>query len=123
GARQRAGEHARGLGTPGGGGPLYHPDYSVEPIRQPLVEVSQTEGGGVRQALLLPGAAPQQPAAEPVPPDGPPEPSAPAGSTASAGDSAATAARRELGYSIGADGVIEVHPPERRDASADEPIN
>jgi hypothetical protein len=119
----KAGEHARGLGIPGGGGALYHPDYSVEPIRQPLVEVSQTEGGGVRQALLLPGAAPQPAATATAPGHGQSEPSEPAGPAAPAGDSAATAARRELGYSIGADGVIEVHPPERRDASADEPIN
>lgn len=49
-----AGEHARGFGIPTGGGALYHPDHSVEPVRHPLVEMSRTEEG-VRQALLLPG--------------------------------------------------------------------
>jgi hypothetical protein len=53
-AVSRAGEHARGLGIPTGGGALYHPDYSVEPVRQPLTEVELTENGP-RQALLLPG--------------------------------------------------------------------
>ncbi|HLX06704.1 MAG TPA: Type 1 glutamine amidotransferase-like domain-containing protein, partial [Thermoanaerobaculia bacterium] len=33
----RAGEHARGFGIPSGGGAVYHPDYSVEPVRHPLV--------------------------------------------------------------------------------------
>jgi peptidase E len=50
----KAGEHARGFGIPSGGGALYHPDYSVEPVRHPLVEVQLTEEG-VRQALLFPG--------------------------------------------------------------------
>jgi len=48
------GEHARGLGLPTGGGALYHPDYSVEPVRHPLTEVERTENGP-RQALLFPG--------------------------------------------------------------------
>jgi len=52
---QRAGEHARGFGIPSGGGAVYHPDYSVEPIRHPLAEVSLSEEGTVRQALLFPG--------------------------------------------------------------------
>ncbi len=50
----KAGEHARGFGIPTGGGALYHPDYSVEPVRHPLVEVTLTEEGP-RQALLFPG--------------------------------------------------------------------
>jgi len=50
----RAGEHVRGFGIPSGAGALYHPDYSVEPVRHPLNEVSQTEDGP-RQALLFPG--------------------------------------------------------------------
>jgi hypothetical protein len=50
----RAGEHAKGFGIPSGGGALYHPDYSLEPIRHPLTEVEVTEEG-LRQALLLPG--------------------------------------------------------------------
>lgn len=61
----RAGEHARGFGIPTGGGALYHPDYSVEPVRHPLVEVSAGEEG-VRQALLFPGET-----AEAGPPPGP----------------------------------------------------
>lgn len=51
----KAGEHARGFGIPTGGGALYHPDYSVEPVRHPLTEMTLTEEGVVRQALLFPG--------------------------------------------------------------------
>lgn len=54
----RAGEHARGFGIPSGGGAVYHPDYSVEPVRHPLVEVDVAEQG-VRQSLLFPGASPE----------------------------------------------------------------
>jgi len=50
----KAGEHARGIGIPSGGGALYHPDYSVEPVRHPLTEVDRAESGP-RQALLFPG--------------------------------------------------------------------
>jgi Peptidase family S51 len=50
----QAGEHARGFGIPTGGGALYHPDYSVEPVRHTLTEVEITESG-MRQALLFPG--------------------------------------------------------------------
>ena len=50
----KAGEHVRGFGIPTGGGALYHPDYSMEPVRHPLVEVS-ARGGAGRQALLFPG--------------------------------------------------------------------
>jgi cyanophycinase len=50
----RAGEHARGFGIPTGGGALYHPDYSLEPVRHPLTEVETTDDG-LRQALLMPG--------------------------------------------------------------------
>jgi cyanophycinase-like exopeptidase len=53
-AVQRLGEHTRGLGLPAGGGAIYHPDYSVEPVRQPVVEVELTENGP-RQSLLFPG--------------------------------------------------------------------
>ena len=59
----KAGEHARGFGIPTGGGAVYHPDYSVEPVRHPLTEVSVGEDGTVRQALLFPGeTAEAQPA-------------------------------------------------------------
>lgn len=60
----RAGEHIRGFGIPSGGGAIYHPDYSVEPVRHPVVEVSVNEEGQVRQALVFPGetaeAAPEE---------------------------------------------------------------
>lgn len=136
----RAGEHARGIGIPSGGGALYHPDYSVEPVRHPLVEVSQAENG-LQQALLLPGQA-SGAAAEPRQP-GTPEPAEPGEQTGAAATAAASAEppgvpsdpgggrgdrwdrgdrgdrgqdlereRSELGYSIGADGVIEIHRPE-----------
>ncbi|HEY0781384.1 MAG TPA: Type 1 glutamine amidotransferase-like domain-containing protein [Thermoanaerobaculia bacterium] len=62
----KLGEHARGFGIPAGGGALYHPDYSVEPVRHPLVEVTMTEQGTVRQALLFPGET-----VETEPPPGP----------------------------------------------------
>lgn len=62
----KAGEHARGFGVPTGGGALYHPDYSVEPVRHPLTEVSLGgEPGEVRQALLMPGEHEEVPPAEP----------------------------------------------------------
>jgi hypothetical protein len=51
----RAGEHVRGFGIPSGGGAIYHPDYSMEPVRHPVTEVSVDEEGQVRQALLFPG--------------------------------------------------------------------
>jgi hypothetical protein len=56
----KAGEHARGFGIPSGGGALYHPDYSVEPVRNPLTEVETTENG-LRQALLMPGQSAEVP--------------------------------------------------------------
>ena len=52
----KAGEHVRGIGIPTGGGALYHPDYSLEPVRHPATEVEITESGP-RQALLVPGQA------------------------------------------------------------------
>lgn len=53
-ALPKAGDHARGFGIPSGGGAVYHPDYSVEPVRHPLTEVELGESGP-RQALLFPG--------------------------------------------------------------------
>src|SRR5579864_4253625 len=114
----RAGEHARGIGIPSGGGAIYHPDYSVEPVRHPLVEVSQAESG-IQQALLLPGqpAAPEAPAATTAPAAA----AAPeAGRSAAGADAAAEQGaskpnvereRRQVGYAIGADGVIEILRP------------
>jgi hypothetical protein len=60
----RAGEHARGLGIPSGGGALYHPDYSVEPVRHPVAEVDMAENAenGPRLALLFPGEGKEVPA-------------------------------------------------------------
>ena len=63
GALPRAGEHARGFGIPSGGGAVYHPDYSVEPVRHPLTEVEMGESGP-RQALLFPGETLDAPAGE-----------------------------------------------------------
>ncbi len=59
----RAGEHARGFGIPSGGGAIYHPDYSVEPVCYPLTEVEITESGP-RQALLMPGQSAEVPPEE-----------------------------------------------------------
>ena len=35
-----SGSNSRAIGLPTGGGALYHPDHTVEPIRHPLVELS-----------------------------------------------------------------------------------
>jgi len=51
----RTGENARGFGIRSGGGALYHPDYSIEPVREPLTEVTLGEDGP-RQSLLFPGS-------------------------------------------------------------------
>jgi hypothetical protein len=59
----RAVEHARGFGIPSGGGALYHPDYSVEPVRHPLTEVEVTESG-LRPALRMPGQSAEVPPQE-----------------------------------------------------------
>jgi hypothetical protein len=65
----RAGEHARGLGIPSGGGALYHPDYSVEPVRHPVAEVDMAENteNGPRLALLFPGEGEKAAPAETAP--------------------------------------------------------
>jgi hypothetical protein len=91
----RAGEHGRGLGIPTGAGALYHPDYSVEPVRHPLVEVSLGEAGAV-QSLLLPGAAAPGAPGTPSDPD----------------QDQVKDERRALGYTIGADGIIELEGSE-----------
>jgi hypothetical protein len=61
----KSGEHARGFGIPTGGGAVYHPDYSVEPVRHPLTEVSLDEQNKVHQALLMPGEHEEVPPPEP----------------------------------------------------------
>ncbi len=50
----RMGEHSRGYGMASGGGFIYHPDHSIEPVRRPLVEI-RLRGQNLRQSLLLPG--------------------------------------------------------------------
>lgn len=62
----KAGEHTKGIGIPSGAGAVYHPDFSMEPVRHPLVEVSPTDEGGVRQALLFPGESHEVEGAEQV---------------------------------------------------------
>lgn len=45
--------NARGIGIPSGGGMIYHPDRTLEPLRNSLAELSW-EGGRLRYDLLLP---------------------------------------------------------------------
>ncbi len=54
-ALPKAGEHARGFGIPTGGGAVYHPDYSVEPVRHPLTEVELGESGPRARRCSSPG--------------------------------------------------------------------
>lgn len=49
----KAGEEARGLGIPSGGGAVLHQDLTLEPVRRSLVEFSQDENG-VSQSLIFP---------------------------------------------------------------------
>ncbi len=65
----RAGEHVKGIGIPTGGGLVYHPDYSLEPIRHPATEVYVNPEGKLVQTLLLPGEGPADPQAPPERPD------------------------------------------------------
>lgn len=44
----------KGIGIPAGGGAVYHPDRTLEPIRHPLYEYSVTDGG-ITAGMLLPG--------------------------------------------------------------------
>lgn len=48
-----AGDDARGIGIPAGGGLIYSPDGSLEPIRKALIEFHKNEDG-VTENLLLP---------------------------------------------------------------------
>lgn len=50
---QSTGELTRGYGIPSGGGAVYHPDYSLEPIRHPVTEVELRDG--LRTSIVLPG--------------------------------------------------------------------
>lgn len=49
-----AGEGARGIGIPAGGGLIFSADGSLEPIRKTLVEFCKT-GEAIVESLLLPG--------------------------------------------------------------------
>ena len=51
---QLMGGRLRGLGLPTGGGAIYHPDHSLEPIRHPLHEFSSRDAGVVSSLLHLP---------------------------------------------------------------------
>jgi peptidase E len=44
---------ARGIGIPAGGGAIYHPDGSLEPVRKPLTEFLK-EGDKLSETLLMP---------------------------------------------------------------------
>jgi peptidase E len=43
----------KGIGIPAGGGAIYHPDQTLEPIRHPLYEYSVADGG-ITAGMLLP---------------------------------------------------------------------
>ncbi|HEX8709304.1 MAG TPA: Type 1 glutamine amidotransferase-like domain-containing protein [Pyrinomonadaceae bacterium] len=51
-----AGDFQRGIGIPAGGGMIYHPDHSLEPVRYPLYEFSLSGERVERNLLLAPGA-------------------------------------------------------------------
>lgn len=53
-AVERMGEHVCGYGIPAGGGFIYHPDHTVQPLRRPLVEL-RLRGRELRQNVLMPG--------------------------------------------------------------------
>lgn len=48
------GEHVPGLGIPSGGGLIYHPNHTIEPIQYPLEEFSISDGK-LCHNLLMPG--------------------------------------------------------------------
>ncbi|HVT60395.1 MAG TPA: Type 1 glutamine amidotransferase-like domain-containing protein [Thermoanaerobaculia bacterium] len=106
-----AGEHARGLGVPGGGGALYHPDYSVEPVRAPVVEMTVDESGS-HQALLFPGGPGGRGDSGSQPGHASPDATARIGASRSSPTAPARdeePAPLERPYTIGPDGVIEIH--------------
>jgi len=53
----------KGIGIPKGGGLIYHPDHTVEPVRLPLVEFAP-EGDELTRSLLLPGTGEAEDAGE-----------------------------------------------------------
>lgn len=46
------GESVQGIGIPGGGGVIYHPDHSVEAVRHPCHEISLRDGEVVHSLIL-----------------------------------------------------------------------
>ena len=48
-------EYVKGMGLPTGGGIIYHPDHTIQPIRHSIVEFSRQEDEVV-QTLLFPGS-------------------------------------------------------------------
>lgn len=53
-AVERLGEHTRGYGIPFGGGLVYHPDHTVEPLRRPAYEF-RLRGKRVEGSMIVPG--------------------------------------------------------------------
>lgn len=49
----------RGIGIPSGGGAIFYPDWTLEPVRHALVEVTLGDDG-VRQAFILPPGQAEQ---------------------------------------------------------------
>ncbi|HEY0736642.1 MAG TPA: Type 1 glutamine amidotransferase-like domain-containing protein [Herpetosiphonaceae bacterium] len=52
-AVREMGEGVRGLGIPMGGGVIFHPDWSIEPVRHSLIEFMLVDSQ-IQQTLLLP---------------------------------------------------------------------
>jgi hypothetical protein len=51
------GEGVHGIGIPAGGGAIFHPDWSIEPIRHSLIEFTLVDDQ-IQQTLLLPPEEP-----------------------------------------------------------------
>ncbi|RMH21688.1 MAG: peptidase [Acidobacteria bacterium] len=56
-AVRELGGHVQGYGIPAGGGLLYHPDLTLEPLRRPVVELRMS-GREVDRQILLPAVEP-----------------------------------------------------------------
>jgi cyanophycinase-like exopeptidase len=52
-AVRELGEGVRGIGIPMGGGVIFHPDWSIEPVRHSLIEFTLADDQ-IQQTLLLP---------------------------------------------------------------------
>jgi hypothetical protein len=55
----KMGEHVRGYGVPMGGGLVYYPDHSLQPLKRPAVEI-RVKRNNLRQTLLVPGENPEE---------------------------------------------------------------